>query len=87
MIQNLAWGVAGVFAGMLADKLGAFRALLIGAVLYALGLAGMALSPTPTLFALTAGVDCMAQAGTTYAVVYGVIGRQLPAERCPGPWA
>ncbi|VTY37380.1 putative MFS-type transporter YhjX [Xylophilus ampelinus] len=81
-IQNLAWGVAGVFAGMLADKLGAFRVLLIGAVLYALGLAGMALSPTPTLFALTAGVLIgMAQAGTTYAVVYGVIGRQLPAER------
>ena len=81
-IQNLAWGVAGVFAGMLADKLGAFRVLLMGAVCYALGLAGMALSPTPTLFALTAGVLIgMAQAGTTYAVVYGVIGRQLPAER------
>lgn len=81
-IQNLAWGVAGVFAGMLADKLGAFRVLLMGAVFYALGLAGMALSPTPTLFALTAGVLIgMAQAGTTYAVVYGVIGRQLPAER------
>ncbi|MDQ8000746.1 MAG: MFS transporter [Bordetella sp.] len=81
-IQNLAWGVAGVFAGMLADKLGAFRVLLMGAAFYALGLAGMALSPTPTLFALTAGVLIgMAQAGTTYAVVYGVIGRQLPAER------
>ncbi|MDI3383790.1 MFS transporter [Xenophilus aerolatus] len=81
-IQNLAWGVAGVFAGMLADKLGAFRVLLMGAVLYALGLAGMALSPTPMLFALTAGVLIgMAQAGTTYAVVYGVIGRQLSAER------
>ena len=81
-IQNLAWGVAGVFAGMLADKLGAFRVLLMGAVLYAAGLAGMALSPTPLVFALTAGVLIgMAQAGTTYAVVYGVIGRQLPAEK------
>ena len=81
-IQNLSWGVVGVFAGMLADKLGAFRVLLIGAVLYALGLAGMALSPTPLLFALTAGVLIgAAQAGTTYAVIYGVIGRQIPAER------
>ncbi|MFT4267782.1 MAG: MFS transporter [Xenophilus sp.] len=81
-IQNLAWGVAGIFAGMLADRLGAFRVLLIGAACYALGLAGMALAPTPTLFALTAGVLIgMAQAGTTYAVVYGVIGRQIPAER------
>ena len=81
-VQNLSWGVMGVFAGMLADKLGAFRVLLIGAVLYALGLAGMALSPTPLLFALTAGVLIgAAQAGTTYAVIYGVIGRQIPAER------
>ena len=81
-IQNLSWGVMGVFAGMLADKLGAFRVLLIGAVLYAVGLAGMALSPTPLLFAMTAGVLIgAAQAGTTYAVIYGVIGRQIPAER------
>ena len=81
-IQNLSWGVMGVFAGMLADKLGAFRVLLIGAVCYALGLAGMALSPTPLLFAMTAGVLIgAAQAGTTYAVIYGVIGRQIPAER------
>ncbi|VTU31186.1 MFS transporter [Variovorax sp. PBL-E5] len=81
-IQNLAWGVIGVFAGMLADKLGAFRVLLIGAVCYALGLAGMALSPTPLLFTLTAGVLIgAAQAGTTYAVVYGVIGRQIAPER------
>ena len=81
-IQNLSWGVMGVFAGMLADKLGAFRVLLIGALLYAVGLAGMALSPTPLLFAMTAGVLIgAAQAGTTYAVIYGVIGRQIPAER------
>lgn len=81
-IQNLSWGVIGVFAGMLADKLGAFKVLLIGAVLYAVGLAGMALSSTPLLFAMTAGVLIgAAQAGTTYAVIYGVIGRQIPAER------
>ena len=47
------------------------------------GLAGMALSPTPLVFALTAGVLIgAAQAGTTYAVIYGVIGRQIdPAKR------
>ncbi len=81
-IQNLSWGVIGVFAGMLADKLGAFRVLVAGAVLYALGLVGMAVSSTPLWFALTAGVLIgAAQAGTTYAVIYGVIGRQIPAER------
>jgi predicted MFS family arabinose efflux permease len=81
-IQNLSWGVIGVFAGMLADKLGAFRVLLAGAALYALGLIGMAFSPTPFVFALTAGVLIgAAQAGTTYAVIYGVIGRQIAVER------
>ena len=81
-LQNLSWGVIGIFAGMAADRFGAFRVLLGGAVLYALGLAGMALSPTPTLFALTAGVLIgAAQAGTTYAVIYGVLGRQIAPEK------
>src|SRR3954468_16036483 len=82
-IQNLAWGFIGIFAGMLADRFGAFKVLAIGCVLYALGLAGMALSPNALAFALTAGVLIgAAQAGTTYAVVYGVIGRQIdPARR------
>ena len=82
-IQNLAWGVIGVFAGMLADRFGAFKVLVAGCVLYALGLAGMALSPTALSFSLTAGVMIgAAQAGTTYAVVYGIIGRQIdPARR------
>jgi len=81
-IQNLSWGVIGIFAGMAADRFGAFRVLMGGAVLYGLGLAGMALSPTPTLFALTAGVLIgAAQAGTTYAVIYGVLGRQIAPER------
>ena len=82
-IQNLAWGVIGVFAGMAADRFGASRVLIAGSVLYALGLAGMALASTPAMFALTTGVLIgAAQAGTTYAVVYGVIGRQVdPARR------
>jgi MFS family permease len=82
-IQNIAWGFFGIFAGMVADKFGAFRVIVAGTILYALGLAGMALSTTPLLFALTAGVLIgAAQAGTTYAVVYGVIGRQVdPARR------
>ena len=81
-IQNLSWGVIGVFAGMAADRFGAFRVLVSCAVLYGLGLAGMALSPTTTLFALTAGVLIgAAQAGTTYAVIYGVLGRQIAPEK------
>lgn len=81
-VQNISWGLAGVFAGMVADKFGAVRVLMAGAILYALGLIGMANAPTPLWFASTAGVLIgVAQAGTTYAVVYGVIGRNVSAER------
>jgi MFS family permease len=81
-IQNLSWGVFGIFAGMAADRFGAFRVIIGGAVLYALGLVGMALSSTGVMFTLTAGILIgAAQAGTTYAVIYGVIGRNIPADK------
>ena len=81
-VQNLSWGIFGIFAGMLADRFGGARVLIGGALLYAAGLTGMALSTSALGFALTAGVLIgMAQAGTTYAVVYGIIGRQIPAEK------
>ncbi|KGG93502.1 MFS transporter [Comamonas thiooxydans] len=81
-VQNLSWGILGIFVGMLADRIGAFKVLIGGSILYALGLAGMALSPDATVFLLTAGVLIgAAQAGTTYAVIYGVLGRQIPVAR------
>jgi MFS family permease len=81
-LQNLAWGLSGIFAGMLADRFGAFKVIVGGALLYALGLWGMAYAQTPLTFAASAGVLIgMAQAGTTYAVVYGIIGRNIPAEK------
>ena len=81
-IQNLSWGVTGIAAGMLADKFGAFKVIIGGAILYALGLFGMAYMSTPFLFALSAGVLIgAAQSGTTYAVIYGVIGRNVSPEK------
>lgn len=82
-IQNLAWGLAGPFAGMLADKYGAFRVLIIGGLLYAGGLIWMGLATSGLAFMGSAGVMLgLAQSGTTYAVVYGVIARQVdPAKR------
>jgi len=81
-VQNIAWGVAGPFAGMLADRYGAFRVLAIGALLYAGGLVLMALSTSGLAFTGSAGLMLgMAQSGTTYAVVYGVIGRNVAADK------
>jgi len=81
-IQNLTWGFAGIFSGMLADRFGAFRVIVSCAVMYSLGLIGMAYSATPAVFTATAGVLIgIAQAGTTYAVIYGVIGRNVSAAK------
>ena len=81
-IQNLTWGLAGIFSGMAADRFGAFRVVIAGGLLYALGLVGMAYSTTGLMFGITAGLMLgTAQAGTTYAVIYGVIGRNVSAER------
>ncbi len=81
-VQNLSWGIAGPFAGMLADRYGAYRVLVIGGVLYAVGLVLMALSTSGLAFTGSAGVLIgMAQSGCTYAVIYGVIGRNVAADK------
>ena len=81
-VQNISWGLMGVFSGMLADRYGAFRVIIIGAIAYALGLFGMAHAATPSALVLFAGVLVgAAQAGTTFAVVFGVIGRNIAPER------
>jgi len=81
-LQNLAWGFMGIFAGMAADKFGASRVIALGALFYCIGLLGMAWATDPWVFALFTGLIIgTAQAGTTYAVIYGVIGRNVPPER------
>jgi MFS family permease len=81
-IQNLAWGLAGPFAGMLADRFGAFRVLIVGSLFYAGGLVLMALATSGLAFTGSAGLVLgLAQSGTTYAVVYGVIGRNVAADK------
>jgi len=81
-IQNLSWGIAGPFAGALSDRFGAFRVLIVGALFYASGLVFMGLSTSALGFMGSAGLLLgMAQSGTTYAVVYGVIGRNVAANK------
>lgn len=81
-VQNIAWGLAGPFAGALADRFGAVRVLMGGSLLYALGLVWMAAATSGLAFTGSAGVLLgMAQAGTTYAVIYGVIGRTVAPEK------
>ncbi|MBZ8139205.1 MFS transporter [Rubrivivax gelatinosus] len=81
-VQNLAWGLAGPVAGMLADRYSAFRVLAVGSLLYALGLVSMALATSGLAFTGGAGLLIgIAQSGTTYAVIYGVIARNVAPEK------
>ena len=81
-VQNLAWGIAGPITGALADRFGAFRVLLAGGTLYSLGLVVMGLSASTLGFLGGTGLLLgAAQSGTTYAVVYGVIGRNVAPEK------
>lgn len=81
-LQNLVWGLSQPFTGMLADKFGAGKTLLVGAVLYVAGLLVMALVPNGTLFGWGSGILIgLGLSGTTFSVVYGVIGRAFPPEK------
>ena len=81
-VQNLAWGLFGPLAGMVADRYGAFRVLLVGGLFYAGGLVLMALSTSGLAFTGSAGLMLgMAQAGTTYAIIFGVIARNVAPEK------
>jgi MFS family permease len=84
-VQNLAWGLAGPVAGALADRFGAFRVLVLGSLAYAAGLVLMGLATTGAGFMGGAGLLIgVAQSGTTYAVIYGVIGRNVAPEKRSG---
>ncbi|MFA6311961.1 MAG: MFS transporter [Sterolibacterium sp.] len=81
-LQNLLWGAAQPFAGLLADRYGARRVLWAGGLLYVLGLLGMAWSTTGSGFAASAGLMIgIAQSGVTYSVVFSAMGKLIPAER------
>ena len=81
-VQNIAWGLAGPFVGAVSDRFGAFRVLVAGSMLYAAGLVTMGMATTGFGFLGGAGLMIgLSQAGTTYAVVYGVIGRNVAPER------
>jgi MFS family permease len=80
-IQNLVWGAAQPFAGMLADRFGTARVLSGGALLYGLGLALMAYTSDPVTLQLTAGVVLgLGIAGSAFLLVTTAFARLLPPE-------
>jgi MFS family permease len=80
--QNLIWGFAQPFSGMIADRFGAGRVVLVGALLYAAGLWLMSAAGTPGELYFSAGLLVgLGLSGTTFSIVYGVIGRHTAPEK------
>lgn len=81
-LQNLIWGLAQPFTGALADRYGAARAVVVGGVLYAVGLALMALADSLWSLSLSAGLLIgLGLSGTSFSVILGVVGRAVPVEK------
>jgi MFS family permease len=80
-IQNLLWGLGQPFAGGLADRYGANRVLIVGALLYAAGLALMSYSTNSAMLDLSAGVLIgFGLSGASFTIVLGAFGKLLPPE-------
>jgi len=81
-LQNLLWGLAQPFVGALADRLGAARVVLVGGLLYALGLLLMAFAGSPASLSLSAGLLIgLGLSGTSFTVLLGLVGRVMPLHQ------
>ena len=81
-IQNLVYGFAQPFTGMIADKYGAGRVLVSGTLLYALGLFLMSSATTSLELNLSAGLLIgVGLSCSGFSIVYGVVGRAFSAGK------
>lgn len=81
-LQNLIWGLAQPFAGALADRLGAARVVIIGGILYALGLVLMGMADSLWSLSLSAGLLIgIGLSGTSFSVILGVVGRAVAPQQ------
>ena len=74
-IQNLAWGFGSPFFGAMAERMGDRKAIILGAVLYALGLVLSAGATTPLEHQIYEILVGFGIAGTGFGVILAVIGR------------
>lgn len=81
-VQNLTWGLAQPFTGMIADRYGSAKIIAGGLVFYALGLFFMVQAHSHVAFVLGAGVCVgIALSGTAFGAIYGALSRLVQAER------
>jgi len=79
-IQNLAWGIGQPLFGAFAEKFGDRKAIILGALIYALGLVLSSYATTASghqLYAILVGFGI---AGTGFGVILAIVGRAAPDE-------
>jgi MFS family permease len=79
-IQNLAWGVGQPIFGALAERFGDRRAIIAGAILYALGLVLSSMAVTPGQHWLLEILVGFGIAGTGFGVILAIVGRATSDE-------
>jgi MFS family permease len=79
-IQNLAWGIATPLFGAFAEKLGDRKAIVVGVLVYALGLGLSSMASTATGHQFLEILVGIGIAGTGFGVVLGVVGRSASDE-------
>ena len=79
-IQNLAWGIGQPIFGALAERMGDRLAIILGAILYSLGLVMTALVTTPEAMQLWEIAVGFGIAGTGFGVILAIIGRATSDE-------
>lgn len=81
-LQNLVWGLAQPFAGMLADRKGTLPVVVGGAILFVAGVGLMSVADSTWLFVLAAGgLVGLGLSGITMPVVFGAISRTVSPDR------
>lgn len=79
-IQNLAWGIGQPIFGAIAEKIGDKKAIVIGALVYAVGLIFSSYSSTPGAHQINALLIGLGIAGTGFGVILAVVGRASSDE-------
>ena len=79
-IQNLAWGFGAPFFGAFAEKIGDKKAIILGAILYSLGLILTTGANTPIEIQLYEILVGFGIAGTGFGVILAVVGRASAPE-------
>ena len=79
-IQNLAWGIATPLFGAFAEKLGDRKAVVVGVLVYALGLALSSMATTAASHQLLEILVGVGIAGTGFGVILGIVGRAASDE-------